>query len=577
MVSRFKCFTIFFLIIIAGYNSAAENPLESKTSIAEKRIDTYINALIADQHIPGYSIAVTSEGSLIYANSYGFSDIKLKEKVTNQTLFQIGSITKSFTAISLMQLYDSGKFDPHKPVSDYLDWFNITDEQGKKVTGHHLLTHRAGIQAGLDGFYGSPAMAVYAGQLKSYGKLGDQFNYSNIGYVVLHLLVEHLSGVSYQEYVTKNILQPLEMTDTQAEITLDSRDKQAIGYVYPFDNRPQHPSRKLVEVGLFEYRMGDGSILSTASDMAKYMQMLLGNGTRKRANKETRIITKEAFDLFTGINHKTKKKGWYQYGIDTRKHDAIYRIQHSGGMVGFSTDMIVDKANDIGVYVSTNTPYAPHRLVTSYIFDVYNSLKSDKALPEIPSIKRKKNKALTDYTGKYQSTDGEQLEIKVAKDGLEIVDANKLIKLDYVRKHRFQSLLKDYDKYYWVFKSEDDKNPSKLIYGEKVYYSINYTGKTVYDFPKEWQGYTGVYRSYSPWFPYFEIIIREGTLIAITGFGGETVFREIELFPTDLLTFKIEYVDSLEQLSFGNSNGSVQTHSVTASWSGHEFYWTGGK
>ena len=146
-----------------------------------------------------------------------------------------------------------------------------------------------------------------------------------------------------------------------------------------------------------------------------------------------------------------------------------------------------------------------------------------------------------------------------------------------MRKHRFQSLLKDYDKYYWVFKSEDDKNPSKLIYGEKVYYSINYTGKTVYDFPKEWQGYTGVYRSYSPWFPYFEIIIREGKLIAITGFGGETVFREIELFPTDLLTFKIEYVDSLEQLSFGNSNGSVQTHSVTASWSGHEFYWTGGK
>jgi CubicO group peptidase (beta-lactamase class C family) len=568
MVSRLKLFTIIFFILITGYIGAADNSLESKTTIAEKRIDTYINALIAEQNIPGYSIAITSEDTLIYANSYGFSDIKLKEKVTNQTLFQIGSITKSFTAISLMQLYDKGMFDPHKPVSDYLEWFNVTDDQGNKVTGHHLLTHRAGIQAGLDGFYGSPAMAVYAGQLKSYGKLDEQFNYSNIGYVVLHLLVEHLSGVSYQDYVTKNILQPLEMTDTQAAITLDSRGKQAIGYVYPFDNRPHHRSRKLVEVGLFEYRMGDGSIISTASDMANYMQMLLGDGTRNG----TKIISKKAFDLFTGINHKTKKKSWYQYGVFTEKYDAIYRIDHGGGMVGFSTDMIVDKANDIGVYISTNTPYAPHRLVLSYIFDVYKSLKNNKALPEIPPVMRKKNKELIDYSGKYQSADGEQLEIKVAKDGLEIISDDKLIKLEYVRKHRFQSLLKDHDRYYWVFKTEDDKKASKLIYGDKVYYHKNYSGKTEFDFPKEWLGYTGVYRSYSPWFSYFEIIIREGKLIAITGFGGETVFREIGLFPIDSTTFKIEYIDSIEQLSFGDS---VQGHSVTASWSGHDFYWVG--
>ena len=118
------------------------------------------------QNIPGYSIAVTSKGLQIYSNSYGFSDIKLKEKVNNQTLIQIGSITKSFTAISLMQLYDSGKFDLHKPVSEYMEWFDVTDEIGVKVTGHHLLTHKSRIQVGLGGFYGSPTMAVYASQLK---------------------------------------------------------------------------------------------------------------------------------------------------------------------------------------------------------------------------------------------------------------------------------------------------------------------------------------------------------------------------------------------------------------------------
>jgi len=568
MIYILRFFIIAFFISLSGYIKAEDSHLNVKTSEAKKRIDTYINQLLVNYQMPGYSIAVTSEDSLIYVKSYGFSDLKLHKKATDQTLFQIGSITKSFTAIALMQLYDTGKFDPHKPISDYLNWFDVVDEQGSKVTGHHLLTHRAGIQAGLDDLYGSPSMAIYAGQLKSYGKLGKQFNYSNIGYVVLHLLIEHLSGLSYQQYLEKHILQPLEMTDTQAAITLDSRSKQAIGYAYPFDNKPHHRSRNLIEVGLFEYRMGDGSILSTASDMANYMQMLLGDGTRNGI----KIVSKEAFDLFTGISNSAKKQSWYQYGISVSKSEGNYSLSHGGGMVGFSSDMIVDKAKNTGVYVATNTPIAYHEGVTNYVFDVFESLKNDTSIPEIPSIARKKNKSKADdYVGKFQSTDGQQIEIKAVKQGLKIVDNEKLIHLEYVRGDIFQSLLKGYDRYYWEFKIDKDQNQSKLIYGDKVFYSKNFKGQTEYKFPKEWLAFIGVYRSYSPWFPYLEIIIREGKLIAITGFGGETVFREIALFPIDSNTFKIDFMDSIEQLKFEKSN---YAHSLIASWSGHKFYWT---
>ena len=98
-VCVFLCF-----LSISGYIKAGNNLVNPKTSIAEKKIEKYINELLVNQQMPGYSIAVTSEGSLFYINSFGFSDLKLKEKVTNQTLFQIGSITKSFTAIALLVL-----------------------------------------------------------------------------------------------------------------------------------------------------------------------------------------------------------------------------------------------------------------------------------------------------------------------------------------------------------------------------------------------------------------------------------------------------------------------------------------
>lgn len=566
MMNKFKFFALFLLLTFFSCKEINQDPVQTERAIAENAIDKFINDLIAYQQVPGYSIAVTSGDSLIYSNSYGFSDLKLKEKINDQTLFQIGSITKSFTAIALMQLYDQGKFDPSKPISEYLDWFDIEYDQ-EQITGHHLLTHRAGIQAGLDDIYGSPAMGVLTGQLKSYSKPGEKERYSNIGYVVLHLLVERLSGLSYQKYVKKNILQPLEMDKTRAAIRLDYRSKQAIGYVYPYDDRPHHSSRDLVETGFFEYRMGDGSILSTPSDMANYMQMLLGNGTRKGEI----ILSEEAFNLFIGINNDHQEKGWYQYGIVTIKYDSIFTLEHSGGMVGFSSVMKVDKANDIGVYVSINTQYGSIGLVTNYILDVFKSLKTGELLPDTPSSTLVIIKDSIDYTGTYQSVGGKQLEIEEAKDGLKIIDEDRFINLEQIRQNRFQSTMHDYDKYFWEFKLENQLDPSKLIYGDKVFYSKNYEGKKEFDYPEEWLRYVGIYRSYSPWFSYFEIIIREGELLAVTGYGGETTFREVKLLPFSKSVFKIGNIDSPEQLKFEKR---VDDHSIIASWSGHTFYWT---
>lgn len=192
-------------------------------------------------------------------------------------------------------------------------------------------------------------------------------------------------------------------------------------------------------------------------------------------------------------------------------------------------------------------------------------------MPETHSSSLETKKGSISDAGTYQSLGGQPLEIKETNDGLNMIKDNKIIKLEHVSENRFQSSMSDYDKYYWKFIRTEKGEPLKLFYGDKVYYNINYDGNKKFEFPEEWLEYIGIYRNYSPWFPYFEIIIREGNLVAITGYGGETSFGDVDLLPNDKSVFKIGNIDSPEQLRFEKS---INGHSIIASWSGHIFYWT---
>ena len=151
-----------FLLVFWGCTNANQSSAEFDFAAAEKAIDLFINDLMLDQQIPGYTISVTNKDSLILSKSYGYADLKLKKKVNSATLFQIGSITKSFTAIALMKLFDEGKFDPNQPLFEYLEWFHINDNN-PPVTGHHLLTHTSGIISSNEEIYSSPARGIWTG------------------------------------------------------------------------------------------------------------------------------------------------------------------------------------------------------------------------------------------------------------------------------------------------------------------------------------------------------------------------------------------------------------------------------
>src|SRR5437868_5359062 len=98
---------------------------DARMKAAFEQLDAYVARAMRDNHVPGLSLALTDRNGLLYAKTYGYADTKLQKPVTRDTEFEIGSISKSFTAISLLQLAESGKFDPHQPITKYLPWFSI--------------------------------------------------------------------------------------------------------------------------------------------------------------------------------------------------------------------------------------------------------------------------------------------------------------------------------------------------------------------------------------------------------------------------------------------------------------------
>src|SRR5262249_38082030 len=146
---------------------------------------------------PGMVIAVTDRNHTLVVRTYGYGNLRSKTPITPETLFAIGSVTKSFTAIPLMQLFDEGRFDPQEPISRYLPWFAVKSEY-RAITGHDLLTHTSGLQNYRDDLSSMPFAAFTLRDFAPFYAPGEHYWYSNLGFQILGYVLEHIDGDNYQ-------------------------------------------------------------------------------------------------------------------------------------------------------------------------------------------------------------------------------------------------------------------------------------------------------------------------------------------------------------------------------------------
>lgn len=482
------------------------------------RLDAFITRHMSEIGAPGITVAIADRRGLLRASQYGFSDLKKGLRVAPETLFEIGSISKSFVAIAIVQLAEEGKLDLHKPVKDYLPWLKI-ESSFAPFTTHHLLSHTSGLS-------GVPLLQRVAAQtLRTGFEPGTQFVYCNIGYVLLGLLLETIDQRPFDVALRARVLRPLGMNASEPVIANSARNRMAVGYSPLFEDRPFPLKGKLGEAPWLEVPEAAGSVAATARDMGNYLAMLLNRGM----GPGERVLTEKGFALLTKPVVKAPFRGEdasYAYGLwTTDKGNTLLR--HTGGMVAFSSAMYADVTDGFAVFASVNARLGGYRpvAVTRYALDLLSAAANTKELPPQPAPPPApdKIKNAADYAGTFTTPNGRKLALTNEGQQLILLHNNQRIVLEAAGQDHFIVKHPDFELFLLGF-GRDKGLVAEAFHGAEWWTNERYTGAKEFNHPPEWDAYVGHYRSDSPWYGSARVVIRKGALL----FDDEQELKQIE-------------------------------------------------
>jgi CubicO group peptidase (beta-lactamase class C family) len=518
---------------------------------AFKRLDQFIEGKMKVANVPGMAVAVTDRERLLRVSTYGFADASAKTPVTPEMLFEIGSISKSFTSIALLQLCEEGRLDLHEPVTRYLPWFEVQSEY-EPITLHHLMSHTAGIITGME-FTGEVHYEVWAlRETEATAPPGTYYHYSNVGYKALGIVLEHLLSRDYGEIIQERILDPLEMTATEPIITHETRKRLAVGYEGFYGDRPLPRDRPLAPATWLEYVAGDGSIASTPAEMAAYLRMFMNRGQGPRGP----ILSEESFDLMTHKVIEAKEEGrdsYYGYGLEIQDSDGHTYIEHGGGMVGYYSYVMADMDDGLGVVVLMNGPGGRcDEEIAKFALKLFRAALRDQELPPLPPIDPAKIENAEEYAGTYRAFPEhsrgalpKMLTLVAEGQRLIVRYCDERIVLERRGPDRFYVDHPDFALFLLRFGREKGK-VVELFHGPVWHTNDQYTGPTTFDYPQEWDAYPGHYLSFNPWLSNFRVVLRKGALALVEPSGEEQ-----PLVPLDSGVFRVGEDDrSPERLRF---------------------------
>ena len=469
---------------------------------------------LADATTPGIAVAVTDAERTLLVAGFGLAEVASGRPVGPDTLFEIGSIGKSFTALCVMALAEEGRLDPDDPVARHLPWFLVppAGSDASPITIHHLLSHTAGITAGIDATP-DPASQVWAlRHLRPSAPPGTRFHYSNVGYKALGLVLERIEGRPYPEILRRRILGPLGMAASEPAITNEIRSRLAVGYAFLHDDRIGHAGIPLVPATWLETATADGSIASTAGDMAAYARLLLGRGTAGGA----RIVGEASFARMTAPYAAPSTEASYGYGLVVRVDEGRTYLGHGGGMVGYLAGVQVDPDAHLGVVVLQNGygggPMALARRIVAIVADARAPGGGRRVPAEVPTIPGADAHATPEIVGAWVRADG------AAGPGCEIVDGpagpairlgGEAVELAPAGDNRWLAAHPRLDRHLLVADHGPGGGGSlELWHGGERYARAGSTPRGLPAADPTLAVCVGTYRSHTPWTTNFRVVLR---------------------------------------------------------------------
>ncbi|HUU75926.1 MAG TPA: serine hydrolase domain-containing protein [Methanoregulaceae archaeon] len=389
-------------VLAVDTGSAPGNDLDNLGDV-EAFFDSAVPAGLAEYNIPGATVSVVRDGELIFSKGYGYSDIANKTSIDpERTLFHIGSITKLFTWTCVMQMVEEGKIDLDADVNTYLADFSLPDTYpGQPVTMRDLMTHSSGFEEQEVHFAVANVGDLYSFRTYCRENIparvyppGTVTSYSNYGTTLAAVIIEDVTGISYEQYLEENILAPLSMTNTHFSYTLppDSAQNLSSGYHYSGGANIAIPDTVFV-IG------PAGTISSTATDMAVFLAMHMENGTLDGVeilSEETAVLM-HAPAFANDPRVSSMCLGFYENRFNNKRI-----ITHGGDTDTFHSQIVLIPERKSGFFVSYNSPggnEARNDLLMEYMDHFYPVTGSKKPAQVLDSPA-----PVGKYTGTYQST-----------------------------------------------------------------------------------------------------------------------------------------------------------------------------
>jgi len=352
------------IVLVVGVLALAFSiPANAKTTqdpLDTTAIDAYIESHIAEHQIPGLALVVVHNDEIVYTQGYGVAGPD-GTPVTPGTPFIIGSTSKSFTALAVMQLVEAGKIDLDAPVQDYLPWFTLADpEQAQQITVRHLLNHTSGFSYMqgdkdiLNDDTSDEALETHIRELADYNlarPVGESFDYSNINYDTLGLIVQEVSGGSFEDYIEEFIFAPLEMTNSYTSKAEADANGLVVGHTYYFGN-----PRASADAPFPRQKLPSGFLISSAEDLGHYLIAQLDGG---RSGGE-QILSPEYVTMMHKPAVETGFEGWsYAFGWRTKIVEGEPTLRHGGDSSNFHSDMAFSPKRGWGIAILVNYTGVP--------------------------------------------------------------------------------------------------------------------------------------------------------------------------------------------------------------------------
>jgi CubicO group peptidase (beta-lactamase class C family) len=492
--------------------------METRFKDAFRKIDLFIRQDIRASGVPAVVVGITNRERLLHVYAGGYADLERKIPIRPDSRFEIGSISKSFASIVLLQLQEQERLDIDNPVTDYLPWLKIKT-RFKPITLRHLMSHTAGIILGSDESLSAYVEALDLEKIGASTPPGRYFHYSNTGYKILGLVLEELLGKSNGQIIKERVTEPLGMKDTETVIWNDTRERLPIGYGPYHDDRPLPRNGRLAPSPWLESDTADGSIVSTASDVAKYVRMILNKGM----GPERRVVSQKSFEMLTRKivdSSDAITKEHYGLGLGITTVNGHTCVGHTGGMSGFISEILADMDVGLGVVTLNNSRVDSNNIAVNTL-TMLNAAVHGRRRPCLPVPRDSFNvKNASDYAGEYRRLDGKRVSFRSRRDRLYLIEGKKTIPLEQRDKDTFLADHLDYRLFLFKFTRKAGK-VAEAFHGADWYPKDSYKGRRAFSHPRSWNSYPGHYRSHNPWGPNFRVVLRKGALVLIQYNGNE--------------------------------------------------------